>query len=147
MEYRHEFVYQGITVGMKPLSVHIYAGEQLAQLLREPGNPALRLARHILEAYERVFRSKLHIPEHSLAIEIIAHVFADHAAEAIQSLIEKIAPHSRGPVTRLMERISRSAEVIDCGEASCDSNRFLWDALVPVRGAFYALVKAKSSSR
>lgn len=141
MEYPHWIRYHYVTIGMEPMALHVYNDERLLQYLRHPGDRALALAEHALLQYRIRFGQRLDISRHSLAIEILLHVFSQQAAGAVDTFLDRIAPDVRGPVSALARKIRRSAEVIDCGEASIDTNRFIWDAMVPFRAAIYALAR------
>lgn len=135
----YTITWNDITTRMKPLSVHVRNDEHLLAYLRAPGKGALALAEYLLAQYEARYGAPLDISAHSLAIEILGHVFADQFAEAVSSLLDKVAPDADGPLSRLLEKVQERSEEIDCGEASIDSNRFVWDMLVPFHGLIYAI--------
>lgn len=136
---RYQMQYQGILVDLKRASVHVHNDAHLLHYLRNEDPTARSLAATILAEYRQRLGDALAISQDSLAIEILCHVFTDKVAESIDAILEKIAPDSKGPLSRLMDKIEKHVEVIDCGEAAVDSNRFVWDALVPVRSIVYAL--------
>lgn len=138
---QHHLAYKGIRIDLKPASAHIHNDRHLLDYLHSDDPTARSLAGYILQAYPRLFDRELAISQDSLAIEIIGHIFADRMAESIDTILSKIAPNSKGPVARLLDRVERAAEVIDCGEASVDSNRRVWDALVPIRSVIFALAE------
>lgn len=117
--------------------VRVKSDAPLEAYLAEPGNGSLELADHILSQYEALLQKPLDIGRHSLAIEILGHVFVENFAEVIESVAENIGPDLLEPIIRLMEKVQDRTEVIDCGEASVDGNRFVWDALSPFHSLIY----------
>lgn len=77
-------------------------------------------------------------PQHSLAIEILAHVFVDRFASSVGEFIGRFDTERQGTITGLMEKLKERTDVIDCGEAAVDGNRRIWDMLVPFRSFVYA---------
>ena len=57
--------------------VQITCNDALKNYLEEPGNGALELSIRIQEEYKRHQQSELKISKDSLAIEILAHTYAD----------------------------------------------------------------------
>lgn len=131
--------YKGISYRMEEKAVHIDNTEALIDFMRLEGNGSLELADHILVQYREQFGKELQITRHSLAIEIICHVYVGRVSEALDSLLEDISPDTHGPLSRALERTLERTDVIDCGESDVDGNRFVWDALVPLRGLIYAI--------
>lgn len=120
-------------------ALHIRTDEALEGYLAQPGNQALALAEQLLDAYLAERETPLAITPDSLAIEILAHVYVDSFAEAVESFSERISGDEENPLARLMEKIQTRTDVIDCGEADVDGNRKIWDMLVPMRSAIYLL--------
>lgn len=136
---QYEETYQGIAIRLEPSVARVRHDARLEAYLQAPGNGSLALADFILARYRALFEKPLAISRDSLAIEILGHVYADRLAAMAETLRERIAPESRGPLSRLLERVRESAGVIDCGEAEVDTNRVVWDMLVPLRRLIYAL--------
>lgn len=120
-------------------ALHIRTDDALEGYLSGAGNRALALAGQLLQAYLAERETPLAIAPDSLAIEILAHVYVDSFAEAIASFSERLSGDGENPLARLMEKVRRRTDVIDCGEADIDGNRRIWDMLVPMRGAIYRL--------
>ena len=84
------------------------------------------MAGHLRAAYEGHFKKPLRISEKSLAVEVYMH----YKFQVWFRYLEKGFKNSR-----LLKRLLRSTAVIDCGEKSCDTNRFVWDFMARfVRG-------------
>lgn len=120
--------------------VQIKCDENLMDYLALPGNGALVLSRYIKENYRNYMNRDLKISEDSLAIEILAHAYADKFAETIEKLSNKLTKKNENEVVRVMEKIRDRTEIIDCGEKSIDSNRFVWDMLSPFSGIIYTML-------
>lgn len=130
--------FAGIAVQYDDRAVHVRSDETLEAYLAAPGNGSLALADHVLAAYRARFGKPLQISRHSLAIEVLAHVYAENMAEVALRLAENMPGHVLTGLQRLMERLIDHVEVIDCGEGSVDGNRFVWDALAPFHRLVYA---------
>lgn len=129
--------FHGIAVYCKPKSVHIRTDYALEAYLALPGNGALDLSDHLHAQYRTHYDTPLDIGRHSLAIEILAHVYVDNIAEALESIADRLSSDMANPVSGLMERVRRHTGVIDCGESSVDNDRFVWDFLSPFHPMIY----------
>lgn len=130
--------YRNVTLRLRDQAVHIHNDEHLIRFLQLPGNGSLELSDHLLKRYEQLFFKPLKITRHSLAIEILGHVFADNFAAAVHTFLWHIAPDTQGPLTALLTKVQEATDVIDCGEADIDTNRIVWNVLVPFRQVIYA---------
>ena len=72
-----------IIITYSPRIVRISCNSALKNYLEEPGNGALVLSSFILEEYKKRQQSELKISKDSLAIEILAHTYADTFSEAV----------------------------------------------------------------
>lgn len=79
-------------------------------------------------AEESVQGTSINIPYKSLGIEINAHIFCGQVATIIRNS-SSLPQNVKNAAIALCERTS----VIDCGESSVDSNRWIWDAIAAVR--------------
>lgn len=131
--------YRNVTVRLRHQAVHIYNDEHLIRFLQLPGNGSLELSDYLLKRYEQLFFKPLKITRHSLAIEILAHMFADKFAAEVQGFLRHIAPDAQGPLTALVRKVQEATDSIDCGEADIDTNRIIWNVLVPFRQVIYAV--------
>lgn len=73
--------------------------------------------------YAKVMDKQLAISDDSLVVEIWAHVYAERFTLALKQAVDLAIMDEVADFA-----VSRS-EVIDCGERSKDSNRFVWDLL------------------
>ena len=135
--------FQGITVCYEEKIVRITCNETLARYLDSPGNGSVPLAEHIRAAYQKYFGRQLEISLHSLAVEILGHVYADRLGSVLASLSDHFADEQNTVLTRLALRLKERTEVIDCGEKDVDGNRFIWDMLEPFHGVIYLLLGKK----
>lgn len=136
--------YQGIDIGYRAQAVHIRADEALRTFLSREGNGALLLSDHIHRQYEALIGRALEIGRDSLAIEILGHVYVDKLAAAIENVVDGPDGERQGPIVRLMEKVQRRTEVIDCGEAAIDHDRFVWDTLAKLHGFIYLILGDKA---
>ena len=118
--------------------VQITCNDALKNYLEEPGNGALELSIRIQEEYKRHQQSELKISKDSLAIEILAHTYADTFSEAVSSIGNRLPSALSKAVLKLMEQIHAHTEIIDCGESDVDNNRWVWDRLTVFKKIIYA---------
>ncbi len=137
--------FHGITVDYGPRVVRVQADAALERYLDGHRRRALALARHMRGRYRVLMGRELDIAEDSLAIEVVAHLYAEDLAEGIIRWAERLPQGPENAVRGLMERVTRSAEVIDCGEAAIDTNRRIWDALVPLKRWILGEAEARES--
>lgn len=131
-----DVVYYDIAITMEMQAIHILNNEVLLFYLQQPDNGALELADFILEQYEERFGVPLQVGRHSLAIEILAHVFADKFADSVQRLADRLDDKYTVTLQKLVDKIKLHSDVIDCGEMGRDNDRLLWDLISP----FHVLV-------
>ena len=130
-----------VRVKYKDKVVQIYCDEALLAFLKNTENSALQLAEYILNEYECRLDKPLAITKDSLAIEIIAHVYADELAEKLQDFAEEHDGRLMEVLSQISAKVKASTKTIDCGEKSEDNNRFIWDGLVPLKHVIYEAVK------
>lgn len=118
--------------------VQITCNDALKNYLEEPGNGAFELSIRIQEEYKRHQQSELKISKDSLAIEILAHTYADTFSEAVSSIGNRLPSALSKAVLKLMEQIHAHTEIIDCGESDVDNNRWVWDGLTVFKKIIYA---------
>lgn len=129
-----------ISISSTEKMVHIQTDTHLMDFLALPKNGSLQLADYILEHYKTLYKEPLEINRYSLAIEILAHAYIDQFSKVLISLSENIKlPVIKNALT-LLHNIQSKTEIIDCGELSIDSNRHIWDSLVPYHTAIFALL-------
>ena len=103
--------------------------EQKYNYLEEPGNGAVELSAHILKEHKKRQKSELKISKDSLAIEILAHTYADIFSETVSSAELHLPAALSKAVLKLMKQVHAHTEIIDCGESDVDNNRWIWDGL------------------
>lgn len=132
--------YSNILLCYSDKIVHIKCDDNLMKYLALPGNGAVQLSRYIKDSYKKFMNKDLEISEDSLAIEILAHAYVDKFADSVEKLSNKLTKKNENEVVQVMEKIRDRTEIIDCGEKSIDSNRFVWDMLSPFSGIIYAVL-------
>ena len=126
-----------ITINYFNKLVQITCGEALKNYLEEPGNGAVELSAHILKEYKKRQKSELKISKDSLAIEILAHTYADTFSETVSSAELHLPAALSEAVLGLMKKVHAHTEIIDCGESDVDNNRWIWDGLTVFKEIIY----------
>ena len=114
-----------ITINYFNKLVQITCGEALKNYLEEPGNGAVELSAHILKEYKKRQKSELKISKDSLAIEILAHTYADTFSETVSSAELHLPAALSEAVLGLMKKVHAHTEIIDCGESDVDNYRWI----------------------
>lgn len=115
----------------------IKVDSNLFNFLSLPGNGSLSLADHILKEYQEIYNIPLDISRDSLAIEILAHTYAEAFSNALTTIGKKLPNDKLKALLDILEKIKEHTEIIDCGEKSVDSNRNIWDMLEPLHTLIY----------
>ena len=136
--------FKNLTITYKPRLVQITCNQNLKSYLNAKGNGSLKLADHILEEYQTQQHTVLKIDRDSLAIEILAHTYADSFSQAVTSMDKLLPLPLRQAMDQLMDYIHRHTEIIDCGEAEADSNRWIWDKLTPYKAFIYGVLSDRA---
>lgn len=139
-EYYTETVFESISIRYENKIVRITCNEALTNYLKLPGNGSIPLAEHILKTYESYFHKPLEITLHSLAVEILGHVYADKFGASLNHISEHFSGEQMNLLHNLAEKLLERTSVIDCGEKSVDNNRFVWDFLEPFHSLIYLLL-------
>ena len=126
-----------ITINYFNKLVQITCGEALKNYLEEPGNGAVELSAHILKEYKKRQKSELKISKDSLAIEILAHTYADTFSETVSSAESHLPAALSEAVLGLMKKVHAHTEIIDCGESDVDNNRWIWNGLTVFKKIIY----------
>ncbi|MBM6803741.1 hypothetical protein H6B07_13950, partial [Mediterraneibacter glycyrrhizinilyticus] len=92
---------------------------------------------HILKEYKKRQKSELKISKDSLAIEILAHTYADTFSETVSSAELHLPAALSEAVLGLMKKVHAHTEIIDCGESDVDNNRWIWDGLTVFKKIIY----------
>ena len=59
------------------------------------------------------------------------HAYADKFGTCLSELSKHLSKEQTNYLHRLAEKLLERTSIIDCGEKSVDSNRFVWDFLEP----------------
>lgn len=132
--------YKGMTINYEDKMVHLVDDQALRDFLAQPENGTEELAKHIKEQYKAYFQKELNIAEESLAIEIIGHIYSSKIGGLVEKAKAMIPKEITGQADEMIQNIQGEQAQIDMGEADVDSNRKIWDALVPAKGIIFMLV-------
>lgn len=112
--------------------VRLTNNSNLKNLLKNESSASLAIALELKKQYKLKQNKALNISELSIAIEICGHVHPDKLASAAAKVANKI-PLVGGSISNAIRNaILSHTDVIDIGESSVDTNRWLWDALAAV---------------
>lgn len=139
-EYYTETSFESIPIKYEHNIVRITCNDALINYLELPGNGSVPLAEHILTTYESHFHKPLEISLHSLAVEILGHVYADKFGSCLNHFSEHLSGEQTNQLHKLAEKLLERTAIIDCGERSVDNNRFVWDFLEPFHSLIYLLL-------
>ena len=140
MKFTEDKSFYNIKIRYSDRLVQITCDPTLKSYLEEKGNGALELSAYILEGYKKSQGFSLKISQDSLAIEILAHTYADSFSSALSSISSQIPAALRRPVQKLMDHVRSHTEIIDCGERGLDNNRWIWDGLTPFKKVIYGML-------
>ena len=134
-----ERYYKEIKVGFEKHKVHIYGEKYLYDFLEQKSEKdALVLSEYILKEYKKLYGRELEISRDSMAVEILIHVYVDKllkkAEEREQS---KDLEGIHGKLAQICSQLQVHTGIIDCGEREVDSNRIVFDGLVPFKGIIF----------
>lgn len=136
--------YQGITVKFEMGWVRVVTDDCLIGYLERKGRKdAEHLADWILAEYRNLLGCPLKIKRDSLAVEILIHAYMDTISERLEDhALQREIP---GTVKRLLkgicDKVQKHTDIIDCGEKEVDSNRLIFDGLVPFHETIYQLLE------
>lgn len=128
----------GVSYWLAPQVLHILNDEILREYLQQDKTRALEIARFFRQLYQDTYGESLEISEDSLAIEIIGHVFVGNFSSKLDTLFQKAGIK---PIADFVDSVEAHTNVIDCGAEAQDTNRFVWDRLVPVKNLIYKLAQ------
>jgi len=127
-----------IHLQLKPHAIKISNNDALSALLTEDAETATeKLINDIKSEYLKLLAEEFKVSDHSMAIEIWAHVYAEKFAEAIKDF------SSIDFIDAIANKILKHAEIIDIGESGHDDNRFVWDGLAPFKSTIASLLFSK----
>ena len=129
----------GVTLYYTDKAVHLTTNDALMTFLRQKGNGSLPLSRMILHGYAAEHGAQLHITERSMATELLIHAYLDGVFAAWVRAGETRGRQD-GKFYRTARRLKNATAVIDMGERSVDTNRWVFDLLSHGYGALCLLL-------
>ncbi|MBQ7065263.1 MAG: hypothetical protein IJN92_00420 [Lachnospiraceae bacterium] len=136
--------FHGISICYKEQIVQIKTDKALLDYLSGPENGSIELSEQILARYKELFQKELKVSEASMSVEILIHAYMDVFARNVEKLV-KMLPEAIGKgLIMCLKKMEASTEIIDSGEKEVDSNRFVFDGLVPYRKVLYAILREKA---
>ena len=135
--------YHGISIQYDDRIVRVRTDRYLFDFLSRPGNDSLELADYIHKTYKEKWNKELKISRESLSVEILIHAYMDTVFRRMDVIVDKIGGPGR-QLKKTLEFLEDSTEIIDCGEREVDSNRVVFDNLVPFRKILYKILGDKA---
>lgn len=129
----------GVTLYYTDKAVHLTTNDALMTYLRQKGNGSLPLSRAILAGYEAECGAARQITERSMATELLTHAYLDGVFAAWVRAGETRGRQD-GKFYRTARRLKNATAVIDMGERSVDTNRWVFDLLSHGYGALCLLL-------
>lgn len=142
MDKTYELAGAQIKVGLERQIIRVYSNAVLWQYLRI--TPQMRfneLVATIKADYASVFGQPLAISNRSLMVEILVHVYCDYLGLSFNRKV-KVAW-----IQKLVKKLLKRAEVVDCGEKGADGNRWVWDLLAPCAPLFIKLLPKNMNAK
>lgn len=135
MEKNYDLLGYKIEVALEDQLIHVYSNAELWQYLDgKAGSRFELLAKTIKSDYEEEFGKPLDISDDSLIVEILVHVYCDYLGLSFNRIVRIKW------IQNLVKKLLKRAEVIDCGEKSIDSNRWVWDLLAGSKALFIRML-------
>ena len=124
-----DYSFNNIGIRCTDKLVQVINDEHLVDFLNQDGVGSMELAEVMRNMYQEQIGRELQISQKSLAIELLGHVFFGEFVQKLENLPFSGKKDSR--YQQFLESLRVRMDVIYCGERSIDSNRFIWDDLVP----------------
>ena len=124
-------------------AVHLTTNDALMRYLRQKGNGSLPLSRAILDGYAAARGAPLHITERSMATELLIHAYLDGMFDRWVRAGEAHG-HQDRKFYKTAKRLKNATAVIDMGERSVDTNRWVFDLLAPGYGLLCFLLGSRA---
>lgn len=121
---------EGVELFYTDRAVHLTTNEALMTYLRQKGNGSLPLSRTILDGYAEERGMQLQITERSMATELLIHVYLDGLFDR-WGRAGNAHGRQNGRLYKMAKRLKNATAVIDMGERSVDTNRWVFDLLAP----------------
>lgn len=121
---------EGVELFYTDRAVHLTTNEALMTYLRQKGNGSLPLSRTILDGYAEERGMQLQITERSMATELLIHAYLDGLFDR-WGRAGNAHGRQNGRLYKMAKRLKNATAVIDMGERSVDTNRWVFDLLDP----------------
>ena len=121
---------EGVELFYTDRAVHLTTNEALMTYLRQKGNGSLPLSRTILDGYAEERGMQLQITERSRATELLIHAYLDGLFDR-WGRAGNAHGRQNGRLYKMAKRLKNATAVIDMGERSVDTNRWVFDLLAP----------------
>ena len=121
---------EGVELFYTDRAVHLTTNEALMTYLRQKGNGSLSLSRTILDGYAEERGMQLQITECSMATELLIHAYLDGLFDR-WGRAGNAHGRQNGRLYKMAKRLKNATAVIDMGERSVDTNRWVFDLLAP----------------
>ena len=121
---------EGVELFYTDRAVHLTTNEALMTYLRQKGNGSLPLSRTILDGYAEERDMQLQITERSMATELLIHAYLDGLFDR-WGRAGNAHGRQNGRLYKMAKRLKNATAVIDMGERSVDTNRWVFDLLAP----------------
>ena len=121
---------EGVELFYTDRAVHLTTNEALMTYLRQKGNGSLPLSRTILDGYAEERGMQLQITERSMATELLIHAYLDGLFDR-WGRAGNAHGRQNGRLYKMAKRLKNATAVIDMGERSDDTNRWVFDLLAP----------------
>lgn len=113
-----------------PGAVHIENSQELQRYIGENQFENSKIVTHMLKTdYLNTFSEEINVTDLSMSIEIVGHIYPDQLANYLPQ--------------KLKEKIKKHTVVIDSGESTVDSDRWVWDSIAKV----ISIIKVESNTR
>jgi len=145
MDKIYELKGNKIKVVLEPKLIRVYSNAALWSYLE--GKASIRLNRFellvntIKADYEQHFGKKLAISNASLIVEILVHLYCDYLGLYFNRIVQIKW------IQAIVKQLLKRAEVVDCGEKSVDSNRWVWDLLAGSQSLFISILPKKLNAK
>lgn len=121
---------EGVELFYTDRAVHLTTNEALMTYLRQKGSGSLPLSRTILDGYAEERGMQLQITERSMATELLIHAYLDGLFDR-WGRAGNAHGRQNGRLYKMAKRLKNATAVIDMGERSVDTNRWVFDLLAP----------------
>ena len=121
---------EGVELFYTDRAVHLTTNEALMTYLRQKGNGSLPLSRAIQDGYAEERGMQLQITERSMATELLIHAYLDGLFDR-WGRAGNAHGRQNGRLYKMAKRLKNATAVIDMGERSVDTNRWVFDLLAP----------------